>query len=131
MNTVNERVATLIKKLGITKVEFSKKLNVSSQFVSKVCSGTSGVSDRTIMDICDKYHVNEEWLRFGEGEMFQERTREEEIETFFAAISDAPVDDFRRRIIAVLAKLDVEQWEVLKDMAEKLAEECNKKPDQE
>lgn len=131
MNTINERVAALVKDLGVTKVEFAKRLNVSSQFVSKVCSGTSGVSDRTIMDICDKYHVNEEWLRHGEGEMFQQRTREEEIEYFFGKVSDAPDDDFRRSFISVLAKLNEDQWELLADMATKLVDECKNKPGQE
>lgn len=131
MDTVNERVAAIVKELGVTKVEFAKRLNVSSQFVSKVCSGTSGVSDRTIMDICDKYHVNEEWLRHGEGEMFRQRTREQEIEHFFGTVSDSPDDDFRRSFIAVLAKLNEDQWELLADMAQKLVEECKNKPGQE
>lgn len=131
MNTINERVATLIKDLGMTKTAFAESLNVSQPLISTICAGRCGVSDRTIMDICDKYHVNEEWLRHGEGEMFQRRTREEEIEYFFGKVSDAPDDDFRRSFISVLAKLNEDQWELLADMATKLVDECKNKPGQE
>lgn len=93
-----------------------------------MCSGTTGLSDRTIIDICSKFRVNEEWLRFGEGEMFVPQTREEEIEAFFATISEAPMDDFRRHLVSVLAKLSVDQWELLADMAQKLADEAQKEP---
>lgn len=131
MNTINERVAALIEELGITKTAFAEKLNVSQAHISKVCSGTSGVSDRTIIDICDKFSVNEEWLRHGVGEMFRQRTREEEFMDFLATLSQAPDDDYRKSMVAVLAKLTEEQIELVVDMAVKLADEVKKAPGQE
>ncbi len=47
--------------------------------VSRICAGSTGVSDRTIADICRVFGINETWLRTGEGEMRQQRSREEEI----------------------------------------------------
>lgn len=131
MNTINDRVAAIVDELGISRSAFAKKLNVSGAFVSKVCAYKSGLSERTIIDICHTFRVNEGWLRFGEGEMFVPQTREEEIEAFFATISEAPMDDFRRHLISVLAKLSVDQWELLADMAQKLADEAQKEPGHE
>ena len=132
MEPINERISMLIAELGVTKTKFANKLNVSQAFVSKMCSGDSGLSDRTIQDICDRFNVNEDWLRFGEGEMFLQRTREEEIALFLGKVADGP-NNFKKRLISVLANLDEDQWELLADMAEKLAAEAEaneKDPDQ-
>lgn len=131
METINNRVSRLIVELGITKTAFANKLKVSQAFVSKMCSGDSGLSDRTIQDICDKFHVNEEWLRNGEGEIFQERSREDEIASFMGDLLDGP-DNFKQRLIAALARMDESQWEILESLALKLAaeEEQKKTPGQ-
>lgn len=129
MEPINERISVLIAEIGITKTAFANKLKVSQSFVSQICSGNSGVSDRTVVDICDKFNVSESWLRFGEGSMFVERTREEEIALFLGKVADGP-NNFKKRLISVLANLDEDGWQLLADMAEKLAEEAKKDPDQ-
>ena len=39
MSTINERIAYLIKDLGITKTKFAETINLSQPFESAVCSG--------------------------------------------------------------------------------------------
>lgn len=126
---MNNRIQAVIDSLGIKKIDFAKAVKVSPAFVSELCSGRKAPSDRTIQDICNKFHVNEDWLRFGEGEMFLQRTRAEELDTFFGEIGEGP-NNFRKRLISVLAKLDEEDWKLLEEMAWKLVEEI-KEPDQE
>lgn len=125
---MNNRIQRIIDSLEIKKIEFAKAIKVSPAFVSELCSGRKAPSDRTIQDICDKFHVNEDWLRYGEGEMFLQRTREDEIATFFGEIVDGP-NDFRKRLISILAELNTDEWELLEKMAIRLAEEA-KQPDQ-
>ena len=84
--SLHERIDALIKALGMKKTEFAKRLNLSQPFVSELCSGRSCPSDRTISDICREFDVNETWLRTGEGEMFIEKSREEEIAAFIGNI---------------------------------------------
>lgn len=130
---MNMRIQKLIDELGLKKIEFAKKINVSPAFVSEMCSGRKNISDRTIKDICDRFRVNEDWLRFGEGEIFEERTREEEITEFMGELIDGP-NNFKKRLVSVLANLDEDGWQLLADMAEKLAretEEQKKNPGQE
>lgn len=67
---MNNRIAQVIVALGIKKIEFAKRLGISSPFVSELCSGAKKASDRTIADICREFSVSETWLRTGEGEMF-------------------------------------------------------------
>lgn len=66
METINERIGILIDTLDMTKTAFAESLKVSQQYVSKLVRSGSP-SDRLIDDICEKYNVNEDWLRTGAG----------------------------------------------------------------
>ena len=131
---MNSRINTIRKQVGLTQEEFGKRLNLSRNYVWMLERGEREPSDRTVMDICDKFRVNESWLRFGEGEIFEERTREEEIAEFMGELIDGP-NNFKKRLVSVLANLDEGGWQLLADMAEKLAreaeEEQKKNPGQE
>lgn len=70
MNAINERIAALVRESGKTKTEWANRLNVSPQFISSLCNGKKKPSARTISDICEKFGVNETWLRDGDGPMF-------------------------------------------------------------
>ena len=89
---MNERISYIIKELGIKRIDFASSLNVSSGFVSQLCSGASAPSDRTIADICRIFNVNEVWLRTGIGEPFIQLSREDETEEqrFLHLFSQAP-----------------------------------------
>lgn len=67
MSSISERISWCIKDSGLTKTAFADKLNVSQSFISRLASGEKCPSDRTISDICEKFHISEVWLRTGEG----------------------------------------------------------------
>ena len=123
MNKIGERIAAVIKSLSIKKTEFAKRLNISQPYVSELCVGKTRPSDRTIYDICREFKVNEKWLRTGEGEMFLKPTKDEELRDFVDDILESESTDFRRRLIAALAKLDTEKWKVLEEIASTLSNE--------
>jgi transcriptional regulator with XRE-family HTH domain len=120
--TIGERIKCVRTEKGFTQQKFADALGLKRNTVGGYEIGTVVPSDRTIIDICDKFHVNEDWLRFGEGDMFVSRTREEEIAEFMGALIDGP-NNFKKRLISVLANLDEDGWELLEAMALKLAEE--------
>ena len=122
---MKERILFIIQKLDISKTKFAERLNVSPAFISQVCSGAREPSDRTITDICREFGVNEVWLRTGEGEPFQQRTKEEEIMRF-AVQTVKGTDEFRKALVSMLAKLEPEDWENLSKIYAKLAEEYKK-----
>ena len=122
LERLNDRIKKLIETIGIKKIDFAKKLNVSQAFVSQLCSGASQPSDRTISDICREFGVSEEWLRTGEGEMFVPMTRDEEIAAFMGdLLSGRP--DFRSKLISVLARLSPAEWELIEKMVNRLLDE--------
>lgn len=115
---MNERIQAIIVAKGMKKTEFAQRLNVSQAYVSQLCSGTKNPSDRTISDICREFDINEDWLRTGEGEMFVHISRSQEVSDFVGDILKGEADTFKRRFVAMLARLDESQWEVLEQMVD-------------
>lgn len=64
ISTIQERIALLIDESGMTKTAFAKKLNITQPYVSKLLKN-GNPSDRLIEDICEKFEVDEDWLRNG------------------------------------------------------------------
>lgn len=121
MEHLSERIGELIKTLGVKKATFARTLNVSQAFVSQMCSGERAPSDRTIADICREFDVSEEWLRTGRGPMFVEKSRDEELAEFFGKVLAR--DDFKRRLLAALSRLDESEWAMLEQVARKLLDD--------
>lgn len=87
MDTIAERISLCIESLGLKRNEFAKRLDLSSPFVSELCSGRKVPSDRTIAAICREFRVREEWLRTGEGSMYMQLTPDQERAVFLASVT--------------------------------------------
>lgn len=124
---MNERIQAIITVKNLKKTEFALRLNVSQAYISQLCSGTKSPSDRTISDICREFDVNEEWLRTGEGEMFVHVTRSQEISEFIGDVLKGEADTFKRRFVAMLARLDESDWEFLEEKAIELVGDNHEK----
>ena len=117
---MNERIQAIIIAKGMKKTEFAQKLNVSQAYISQLCTGTKTPSDRTISDICREFDVSETWLRTGEGEMFVPMSRSQEISTFVGKVLKGEEDTFKRRFVAMLSRLDENDWEGLEKMVNEI-----------
>lgn len=124
MSTINERIAAVVKASGMTKTAFAEKINVSQPHVSRMVSGESIPSDRTISDICRVFGVSEDWLRKGEGEMRLNLDRKEELTAIFAQI--AASDDAKARLVKAFAMLPDEAYPKLEEYIKKIAQELSK-----
>ena len=122
---MHTRINEIVKKSGLTKTDFAKRLGLSQPFVSRICNGESTPSDRTISDICREFGCDEVWLRTGEGEPFRQETRQEQIMRF-AVQTIKGSDEFRKSFVSMLAKLDPEDWENLSKIYRKLRDEYKK-----
>lgn len=124
METTNQRIAMIVKQSGLNKTAFSEKINVSPSMVSLICSGKTGVSDRTISDICRVFGVSETWLRTGEGEMRLNLDRKEELKAIFGDIMAS--DDAKARLVKAFAMLPDEAYPKLEEYIKKIAQELSK-----
>lgn len=68
MNGVIERVAELIKELGLTPNAFAKEVGLGSSNLSRKLKGSTPFTIKDFVKICDSIGVNREWLETGEGE---------------------------------------------------------------
>lgn len=126
METINQRIAAVQKISGLTKTAFADRIKLTQQYVSKLVREGSP-SDRTIQDICEEFNVNETWLRTGEGDMFNEITRDEQIADFVGEVLRERDDSFKRRFVSMMSRLDADGWAALEKMANELVAEREKK----
>lgn len=112
---MNERLRKLRKTLDLTQQAFADKLGIARGNIGAYEVGKNALSDAVISLICREFDVNENWLRTGEGEMFIELTKEEEIASFIGGVLRDEDDSFKKRLIFGLAALDETGWEVLEN----------------
>ena len=115
-----------VDKSGLTKTAFAERINVSQSFISNLCNGTKTPSDRTIADICREFNVSEHWLRTGDGPMYVEMTRSDEIAAFMGDVLSSSKPDFRQTLISVLTQLDEHEWEALESITMKFVDTLHK-----
>jgi len=119
---MNERIKELRKALGLTQQDFADRIGSVQNTITGYETGRRAPSNQVVALICREFNVNENWLRTGEGQMFIQVSRDEEIAAFIGDVLSGETGDFRRRLISVLSRLDTDQWELLEHIAEELAQ---------
>lgn len=120
---MRERFKILRKDTGLTQKDFAARVGLSQNFIAQIESGSKVPSDRTVSDICRIFHVNEDWLRTGEGDMYDLPENQTA-----AIVSDLLEDDspMNRLILNVLERyqlLDPVSREVIDRFIDSLLEE--------
>ena len=119
-----ERVKYLRKeKLHLTMEKLGDTLGISKAAVSRIESGSVALTDQNRKAICREFSVNEEWLRTGDGEPFKVARRDQQIESFINRILEDEPEGPKARLVAALAGLDEQGWDVLVDLAQKMVAE--------
>ena len=123
---MKERIRDLRKThLKLTQQAFADQLGLSQNYVWQIEKGERVPSDRTISDICREFNCNEIWLRTGEGEPFQEESRQEQIMRFATQTVNGS-DEFKKAFVSMLAKMDADDWDNLAKLFRKLSGEIKK-----
>ena len=119
---VNERIKELRSRLGLTQEEFSSKIGLSRNFIAQIETGTKKPSDRTIFDICEKFNVNQDWIRTGNGEMFVELSKDEQISAMLGEIQRLGDENFKYRLVSALCKLSESDWTALENLVDMISD---------
>lgn len=124
----NERITLLRKELKLSQTEFGERIGVSRGVIKNIDDKNVIVKPLLIQQICKEYNVNRTWIETGEGNMFNDLSRDAEIAEYIGSVLADEEDSFQKRLISALSKMTVEEWEVLEKLVTRLAEnEENKK----
>jgi len=87
---INKRIKELREKLGLNQRDFSKLLSLSGGYIASIEINLRKVNDRLIKLIISQFGINEEWLRYGKGEIFIEKEADEKTARILSLYNDLP-----------------------------------------
>lgn len=117
---IGSRIKTLRKSLNLTQNDFGDRIGVKANTIGNYELSLRNPSNAVIHSICIEFNVNENWLRFGKGEMFSQN------KTFnFRDIScDNSSSKFNNMLLDIMTflnQLDDEQKGILYPIFEEIA----------
>lgn len=125
MAEINERIKVLRERLGLTQTALAEKINRAQNTVADYEKGKN-IPERTILDICNAFNVNEVWLRTGSGEMFRQETNVDVELAHQVGRLIKSDDDFTKRLILEYLKLPPELKTAFEEFVDKLYQEHQK-----
>lgn len=118
---MKERIKYIRKEKGLTQTEFGEKIGVKGNTVTNYETGLRNPTDAVIRSICREFDVNEEWLRNGTGEMFVQKSKDEQIAEMLADIQKEGDASFKHRLISALTRLNESDWDTLEKLIDEIA----------
>jgi transcriptional regulator with XRE-family HTH domain len=73
------RFASIREKMGVKQAEFAEVIGVSRPTVAGLEKGHSNITERNIKAVCQAYNISEEWLKTGQGSMFNPPSGQSEL----------------------------------------------------
>ena len=128
---MNERIRAIREKSGLNQTDFGARLGVKQTTIAGYENGTRTPIDAVLLTICREFHVNEKWLRTGQGDPYIQLSRDDELSQFFGEVMKEEDPDFRRRLLSVMSRLTTDEWALLEQMAWKLVDELRQDSVQE
>ena len=113
--TIGERIKSIRKKLKLTQQQFADIIGIKRNTVGLIEIGRNNISNQTILSICRVFHICEDWLRFGKGDMFEPQ---DDLSLLF---DDPTLDDVDKVILKSYIALPPELRKVLKEYAKQLS----------
>ena len=120
---MRSRIRHLRKQLNLSQQEFSEKIHISRSQLSYYESGTVNIPERSQNEICEKFGVNIEWLRTGEGEVYKPTPTLNELINLIDNFPIAKEDEFKIKTVKALFELDNSEWEVIAKLANKVSKD--------
>lgn len=126
---MGNRIKELRQALGLTQQEFADRIGVKRGAIANYEIGRNA-SDTAVALICREFGVSEHWLRTGDGEMFVQIARSDEVMDFVGRAMIGEESNFKQRFLLALSRLPEERWKDIEDFARQITAE-NKKEEQD
>lgn len=114
---MNNRIREIREMLKLSRSAFGKRIGVSGDVINNLERGRSEVKEPMIKLICSEFSINENWLRYGKGNIKNESPSEimEQLRDEFN------LDDFEYNIVYEYLKLDSDSRKVFRDFFQKIS----------
>lgn len=121
MAEMHGRIKAVRNALKMTQDEFSSRIGIMRNSLSRIESGDRNPSEPVIRTICREYKVDYDWLKTGEGEMFA--NADDEALTALDDLMNGEDHEETRALIRALASLDEKQLDVIDVLIERIKKE--------
>lgn len=110
---MKDRIKELRIHLNLTLKGFGDAIGMTKSGVSNIEKGRSNPSEKAIRAILQTFHVSEEWLRYGKGEMYPDTTWQQEVATYSdLLLADSP-KSVRSVMVSYIMHLDAQDLEAI------------------
>lgn len=114
--TIGGRTKELRRYYGLNQTDFGARLGLSQSAIAGYENDSHALSDQTIIHICKEFKTREGWLRYGEGEMF-----DDDVDDIDAIAKQLNLNAFQTRLLRMIHNMPVEQQKLVQQMAHQLA----------
>lgn len=121
--TLGERIKELRKAKNLTQQEFADQIGTTRNNIAGYETGRREPSAAAVNLIITKLNVSEAWLRTGEGDMFLQVSKEDELSAAVHKLLSGETSEFKTRLIKILADLGPREWDILESYALKLVQD--------
>lgn len=107
--SIGERIKKLRKHLDLTQQKFGERLGIKGNTVAQYELGRNEPIDAVLSLLCKEFNVNENWLRTGEGEMFERLTEQQKLMKYTALLlknKDSAIATAIQTLIVTYEQLD-------------------------
>lgn len=107
--SIGERIKKLRKHLDLTQQKFGERIGIKGNTVAQYELGRNEPIDAVLSLLCKEFNVNENWLRTGEGEMFEQLTEQQKLMKYTALLlknKDSAISTAIQTLIVTYEQLD-------------------------
>ncbi len=120
---MKNRIKQIRKENKMTQIEFGEKIGVKGNTITNYENGLRNPTDAVVLSICREFNIRENWLRTGKGDMYKDRTRNQEIQKFANDVMEESDASFKKRFFTALSKLNESDWITLSKIVDELNKE--------
>lgn len=127
---MKEQLKTLRKHLDMTQQAFANRIGLKQNTIAQYEMGRTVPSDAIVFSICREFDVNEDWLRTGEGEMFEMSTSQQRLMKYAAFLlkeKESTVASAIQALITTYEQLDDTNKALLEKIASQYMDNLKKR----
>lgn len=113
---ITDRIRKVRDHFNMSRKGFGEEFYVSQDVINNLERGRVQPTELNIKAICETYNVNENWLRTGEGEMFNPASK-----SLDALAKKNNIDDLTRAVVTALLEMSPAQRDAFTSLVHNIA----------